>query len=107
MTTESILSRAIDAANARKDAIMPPLEDSGQLTVTSEHESRALIGGYDIDYDEFTVLSIGASHFIAHLAISQDLSVTQAIGAAWKEGFLLGLMTAQISLTDNNNDPEK
>ena len=107
MTTESILSRAIDAANARKDAIMPPLEDSGQLTITPEREGRALIGGYDIDFDEFRTLSIGVSHFIAQFSIAQQLSITEAIGAAWKEGFLLGLMTAQISLTENNNDPEK
>lgn len=107
MHTESILVRAIDAANARKDAILPPRGDEGRLTITSQYEGRAIISGYDIDYEEFSSLSIGASHFIAHFAISQNLSLTEAIGAAWKEGFLLGLMTAQISLTDNNNDPEK
>lgn len=87
------LAEAIEAAEQRKEAVLGE-EAVGLpgIAFTNESETRALLSGWDIDFEEFVEISQRAGMFFAKCALVA--STPETCRAAWTDGFLIGLLLA-------------
>lgn len=90
------LATAINLADERKLAAIG--EENGHepsINFTTESQTRRVISGFDIEYDELRSLAMQAGAFFSALALQMSLSHTHE--AAWTEGLLVGLFAASLS----------
>lgn len=98
----SILGEAIEAANARKSARLNDPE-VGELYFTDDSAGRAIISGFDIDYDEMVHVIQQAGEFFTRSAC-QESPLIPLFRASWMDGFMVGLMVRK-SVAPHHDPP--
>lgn len=89
------LAKAIEAAEERKLAVLG--DHNGRepaLNLTTEEQSRALISGFDIDYEELIATAQRVAPFFAAMTLEMNSRLTHQ--AAWSEGFIIGLFVSIV-----------
>lgn len=87
----SVLGDAIDAANARKSAGLGEGGISGELHLTDDADGRAIISGFDVDYEELIRVMEMAGAFFTQKACMEE-PLVPLFRACWIDAFLVGLM---------------
>lgn len=104
MNDESLMARAIDAAERRKVAGLGLDEPNENLTWADDLGARAIFSGFDIDYDDLHEASqnIGA-YFAIHARLSPHFQHL-IFAAAWTDGVLMGLYIAKLQAEEDATD---
>lgn len=98
--TTGRLTAAFAAAEARKAAALgvENEDDERSINFSTEEQSRRIISGFDIDFDELRPIAFRAGRFFAEMGL--DINLTHSHEAAWTEGLLVGLFAATVPPAD-------
>lgn len=91
---ESKLHRAINAAEARKQAAFGDVEG----IVEGFQEGRAVFSGFDIDFNQLTEIANAVGLNFSGLA--SGIALGPLFSMAWTDGFLIGLLAASLPTTE-------
>lgn len=91
---ESRLTRAIEAAEARKTAAFGDVVG----VVEGQQQGRAVFSGFDIDFEQLTEVSNMAAMNFSGLA--SGIALGPLFSMAWTDGFLIGLLAASLPTTE-------
>lgn len=101
----SVLSNAIKAAEARKEAIGLSEFHGGTIQFSKgEQEDRSAFSGFDIDYDELVEVVETAGSFFTMQACG-ELPLIPLFRACWADAFLVGLMVSK-SVAPHHGPPD-
>ncbi len=102
---ESIIQRALKMVQARKEAASAQFQDAHpddtiNVAFADEGESKAILSGFDIDYDELNdlVRIVGRNLSVTCAAVGQPVEMW--MGLAFREGVLVGMMIGKIATDD-------
>jgi hypothetical protein len=90
----SVLTEAIQTANARKTAGLPVEAEPGSLIYGENQDGRLVFSGFDIDYDELLTVIANAGSFFTQQACTNE-PLIPLFRACWTDAFLVGLMAGK------------
>ncbi len=92
----SILTDAIEAAEARKTAVLGEATEPA-YQIADDFQRAAILGGFDLNMDELNEVAARAGLYFAQFIAGSDIPLKQNCSLTWMDGFLVGLMVTQVA----------